>query len=113
MWIFPISAGILLAVAFATGPIKTQKDCIPVSNEEAFAIVKKRCQSCHSSNPTDDVFKTAPNGVVFDDLQKVEALKDKILQRGVITKTMPLNNKTKMTEEEREKLRCWILNEGD
>lgn len=108
VWIFPLSAGILLAVAFATGPVRVQKDCRPVSNEQAYQIIKQRCQSCHSSGPTDDIFKVAPNGVVFDDMKKVEALKDKILQRAIITKTMPLNNKTKMTEQERETLRCWI-----
>jgi uncharacterized membrane protein len=26
----------------------------------------------------------------------------------VITKTMPQNNKTNMTEEERQLIRCWI-----
>jgi uncharacterized membrane protein len=35
-------------------------------------------------------------------------LKDKIMERVVITKTMPQNNKTNMTPDERETIRCWI-----
>jgi uncharacterized membrane protein len=34
--------------------------------------------------------------------------KDLIMQRVVITKTMPQNNKTGMTPEERDLIRCWI-----
>ncbi len=35
-------------------------------------------------------------------------LKDKIMERVVITLTMPQNNKTGMTPEERNIIRCWI-----
>ena len=34
--------------------------------------------------------------------------KELIMQRVVITKTMPQNNKTNMTEKERDIIRCWI-----
>jgi len=108
VWIFPVSALILLAVAFVTAPPKSANNCQPVANDEALAIVKKRCTSCHSSHPTDDVFKVAPNGIIFDDLQKISTFKDKIMQRAVITKTMPLNNKTHMTDAERNLIKCWI-----
>jgi uncharacterized membrane protein len=30
------------------------------------------------------------------------------MQRVVVTKTMPQNNKTNITEEERNRIRCWI-----
>jgi uncharacterized membrane protein len=35
-------------------------------------------------------------------------MKDKIMERVVITKTMPQNNKTNITPAERDAIRCWI-----
>ena len=70
--------------------------------------MQKRCVSCHSAAPTDDVYKVAPNGVMYDTPEGIVAKKDLIMQRVVITKTMPQNNKTNITEEERNTLRCWI-----
>jgi uncharacterized membrane protein len=35
-------------------------------------------------------------------------MKDKIMERVVINKTMPQNNKTNITPEERELIKCWI-----
>jgi len=63
---------------------------------------------CHSSKPTDDFYSAAPNGVVYDTPADIVKKKDLIMQRVVLTKTMPQNNKTNMTPEERETLRCWI-----
>ena len=70
--------------------------------------MQKRCVQCHSANPTDDVYKTAPNGVMYDTPEDIFKKKDLIMQRVVITKTMPQNNKTNITEEERNTIRCWI-----
>ncbi|HET9433286.1 MAG TPA: hypothetical protein VFO37_05990, partial [Chitinophagaceae bacterium] len=64
--------------------------------------------SCHSSKPTDDVYKVAPNGVKYDTPNDIVKKLDLIMQRTILTKTMPQNNKTNMTEEERDLLRCWI-----
>lgn len=109
VWIMPVSVLILLAAAFISAPQKNTAECKEdVSTEEAFAIVQKRCVSCHASRPTDDVFTAPPNGVVYETPQDIIRLKEKILQRVVVTKTMPQGNKTGMTEEERNKIRCWI-----
>jgi uncharacterized membrane protein len=45
---------------------------------------------------------------VYDTPQDIVRLKDKIMERVVITKTMPQNNKTNMTQEERDLVGCWI-----
>ncbi|MCC3157369.1 urate hydroxylase PuuD [Hymenobacter sp. 15J16-1T3B] len=110
--VFPLAAGLLLAVAFVTAP-KTDSSaaagCTPnVSMAQVQGIVQQRCLRCHSATPTDDVFKSPPNGVVYDSPQDIIRLKDKIMQRVVVTKTMPQNNKTGMTQEERDLIRCWI-----
>ncbi len=112
VWVLPASVIILLAAAFVTAPPTDNTACNKnVSFTEVNNIINKRCISCHSSQPTDDFYKAPPNGVVYDTPQDIVKLKDKILLRVVITKTMPQNNKTGITPEERALIGCWI-NQG-
>ncbi|MGZ8538442.1 MAG: urate hydroxylase PuuD, partial [Flavisolibacter sp.] len=109
VWILPVSILILLAAAFISAPVKDPNSCKPdISISEVNAIFQQRCNSCHSAKPTDDIFTMPPNGVVYDRPQDMVNMKEKIMQRVVVTKTMPQNNKTGMTEEERTLIRCWI-----
>lgn len=109
VWVLPISMLILFAAAYISAPQKPDTDCKQeVSFNEVTMIVQKRCVQCHSSHPTDDVFTAPPNGVMYETPQDIVKLKDKIMQRVVVTKTMPQNNKTNMTEEERQLIGCWI-----
>jgi uncharacterized membrane protein len=57
------------------------------------------------------VYTAPPNGVVYDTPEDIVKFKDKIMQRVVITKTMPQNNKTNITQAERDIIGCWI-NQG-
>ena len=108
-WVLPVSILILLAGVFISAPAKNPNACnTKVGMAEVNFIVQTRCISCHSSKPTDNEFTSPPNGVVYDTPQDIVNMKDKILQRVVLTKTMPQNNKTQMTEEERNLIRCWI-----
>lgn len=108
VWVMPVSVLILLATAYVSAPPKPGECKTNISFTEVNAIVQSRCISCHSSKPTDDVTTTPPNGVTYDTPENIVKLKDKIMQLVVITKTMPQNNKTNMTMEEREIIRCWI-----
>ena len=108
VWILPVSVLILLAAAFITAPQKMTGECKEVSTAEVYAIVQRRCVACHSRKPTDDVITAPPNGLVYETPADIIRLKDKIMQRVVVTKTMPQGNKTGMTEEERNAVRCWI-----
>jgi uncharacterized membrane protein len=108
IWVMPVSALILLAVAFVTAPPKPGACKENISYAEVNAIITTRCIQCHSSKPTDDVYTAPPNGVTYDIPANIVKLKDQVMQRVVVTKTMPLNNKTGMTPEERDVIRCWI-----
>jgi uncharacterized membrane protein len=112
VWVLPVSVLLLLAVAYVTAPQLSTAKCKEVSFAEVNAIIQERCISCHSSRPTDDVYTAPPNGVVYDTPEDITKKKDLILQRVVITKTMPQNNKTNMTLEERDVIRCWIEQGG-
>lgn len=107
-WVLPISILILLMTAFVTAPEVSDGKCEPISFTKIYPIIQERCVSCHSSKPTDDVWTTAPNGVMYDTPQQIVAKADLIMQRVVVTKNMPQNNKTNITPEERDLIRCWI-----
>jgi uncharacterized membrane protein len=80
----------------------------PVDFARAQEIIVKRCLPCHSAKPTDDVYKVAPNDIVFDTPAHIQLLAPRIRERAVLTRTMPNLNKTKMTELERAELGKWI-----
>lgn len=109
VWVLPVSILVLLGAAYISGPKTTIGGCREnVTSADVMPIIQKRCTSCHGSKPTDDVYTSPPNGVVYGTPDDIIKLKDKIMQRVVVTKTMPPNNKTNLTEEERDVIRCWI-----
>jgi len=108
VWIMPVSVIILLAAAYVTAPKSYNAACKEISFTEVNIIVQQRCVSCHSSRPTDNVYTAPPNGVKYDTPEEIVAKRDLIMQRVVVTKTMPQNNKTNMTPEERDVIRCWL-----
>jgi uncharacterized membrane protein len=66
----------------------------------------------HSSHPTDDIYKAAPNGVMFESEAQVRAKGNLIQLHVVMAKSMPLGNKTGMTDEERAVFAAWLKQEG-
>jgi uncharacterized membrane protein len=109
IWIMPVSVLIILAAVIISAPPKDPAECrSKVSFAEVNMIIQNRCVSCHSSRPTDDFYMVAPNGVAYDTPADILKRKDLIMQRAVVTRTMPLNNKTNITQQERDMIRCWI-----
>lgn len=80
----------------------------PVSYEQVHLLAVKHCYGCHSSAPTDEFYKTAPNGIKFENEHDLRARADKILLHVVQAKSMPLGNKTGMTDEERTVFARWL-----
>jgi uncharacterized membrane protein len=111
VWILPVAAVGLLALVIVTAP-RSHKEMLenadPVTYSEIQAIFEDRCVSCHSQNPIDDIWKVAPNGVMFDTPEQIVKLKDKILNRVVTTKTMPQANKSGMKQKERDLVEIWL-----
>ncbi len=112
VWVLPFSILLLLTAAFVTSPTPIVDGCKEEVNiTQVNAIVQNRCVTCHSATPTDLIWKVAPNGVKFDTPQQIINFKDKIFQRVVVSKDMPFANQTKITDEERATIECWI-NQG-
>ena len=74
-------------------------------------IIQNRCASCHSENPTDDIFKVAQAGVVFSDYASIKQWAPRIKARVIDAKDMPFLNKTNMTDDERNYLALWLSKE--
>jgi uncharacterized membrane protein len=72
------------------------------------AVIAQRCQPCHSQYQSDRTLGPAPGGVTFDTPESIARFAERIRVRAVETSTMPLANKTGMTEDERALLARWI-----
>ena len=79
-----------------------------VAFEDARHIIDRRCGACHSAAPSDSVYRVAPGGVMLDTPEQIRAWAPRIKARAVDTRTMPLGNKTMMTEAERAALGRWV-----
>lgn len=105
-----IISTIALIYALAPSQSKDQYEGV-VSIAEVKTIIEKHCVSCHSVNPSDEIFVTAPNGFMLNTEDQIIASKNQIYQRSVATNSMPLGNKTNMTSDERQILKAWIEKE--
>jgi uncharacterized membrane protein len=108
--LLPAAVGLLALVFMTANTNKSVKVAVEgtVDYARVAPIVQARCLRCHSSANTDDVFKVAPNNVIFEAEDQLRTYKDKILLRVVAEKTMPLFNKTNMTDEERAIIAAWL-----
>ena len=114
-WILPAASLIVLSLALVTAPqmqsMAARADAMaadPVAFSDVERIINERCVSCHATNPTDDVFVSAPKGILLDNREHIKAQADAIYQNAVLSTYMPLGNKTRMTDEERERLGVWV-----
>lgn len=108
------SAFVMLAAAVGVSEIdlSTVPDIPTVaavqSDPQIMAVVHTRCTVCHSEHPTNSTFTTAPLGFRLDTMDQLKAGADKIMQRAVRGRDMPLNNLTGMTDAERAALGAWL-----
>ena len=111
-WFFPLATLVLFGCVglymLTMRPTQAAPTGPAVTFAEARAIVQTRCVSCHAQQPTDDQWRSPPNGIVLDTPAQMKLLVGRIRERAVVSKTMPLGNKTQMTDDERDKLARWI-----
>jgi uncharacterized membrane protein len=94
------------AMMVSTPQASARADSVP-SFGAVRLVIAQRCQPCHSQYQTDRTMGPAPGGVTFDTPESIVRLADRIRARAVETRTMPLGNKTGITEAERELLGRW------
>ena len=108
VWMIPFAAIAIISLAIVTAPVSNKKYNQKVSFVQVQPIIKMRCATCHAANPTDDIYKVAPSGLMLENPEDIKKNSDKILVRAVQTKTMPQGNKTNITDKERELIGAWI-----
>lgn len=115
-WALAPAAASLVTLITMTGPAKDPAT-VEASHDHhtaritfaaAHAVISSRCIACHSSDPADRTFGPIPGGVSFESPEKIKAFAERIKFRAVTTRTMPLANKTGITEDERALLGHWI-----
>jgi uncharacterized membrane protein len=71
-------------------------------------VVTSRCSMCHAAEPVWDGISEAPKGVRLDNAQAILQNRDEIYMQAVLTRAMPPNNLTAISDAERRVLRDWI-----
>jgi len=108
-WVLPVATVAYIALAVMTAPSPSvPADGVTATWADVEPIIAAHCVSCHSATPTHPIFRTAPNGVMYDTPEQVATKAAMIKIRAVNTATMPLANETNMTAEERVVLGAWI-----
>jgi uncharacterized membrane protein len=110
----PLGAAVgLLLVLLPSAALVPRGRPVPVAGSapsflEVQAVVRARCAACHSREPRIAFYGAAPGGVSFDDPAAIRRYAARLQARVVETRTMPLENLTGMTDEERALLARWI-----
>jgi uncharacterized membrane protein len=107
-WVLLPAAFGLAALVYMTAaePKVALGDQIPF--EQVALVAQQRCNQCHSQNPTDDFYKAAPQDLILETESQFRNSAEKIYLHVVLAKSMPLANKTNMTEEERAIIGRWL-----
>ena len=71
-------------------------------------VVISRCSMCHAAEPVWDGISSAPKGIRLDTPHMIQLNKDEIYMQTVLTRAMPPNNLTEMTDPERRVIKQWI-----
>ena len=107
VWILPAAAVGMVALALVSSPRSAAEHQGPVTFAMVREIVERRCVECHSASPTSDLYDAAPQGVMFDTPDQITSMAARINTQVVVTRAMPLNNNTHMTDEERAIIAAW------
>jgi uncharacterized membrane protein len=111
-WQWPVAAVLMvLLIAYlswkpASDPTAGQIE-VP-SAADVVAIAQARCASCHAVKTTDRDVEKAPGGVMLETLADMRKHSARVFKQSVLSRAMPLGNKTNMTNAEREALGAWI-----
>lgn len=75
--------------------------------EKVAEIITSRCSMCHAHEPVWQGIQVAPKGVRLETPQLIQRWKTEIIIHAGMTRAMPPNNLTGMTEDERVVIRSW------
>ena len=108
-WLLIAASAIVVAIAAWTLPQSrfTADTVQSASIDTVRNIVHERCTVCHSATPVFSGFPVAPNGILMDTDDQINQHAARIFATSVTTRSMPIGNLSKMTEEERQTIAGW------
>src|SRR5215475_421307 len=114
-WLLVYAVGIAAVLVIASIDLSNQNQGVvvagpPVDLAQVVPIIQTRCTACHSATPSDAHFKAPPKGIAFDTPEQIAQQAAQILRVAVLTKAMPLGNRTGMVDEERALVGRWAVN---
>ncbi len=93
--------GVVVALAPAPRPAGDVQASAPVGYATVQPILAQRCYTCHAE-------QVQMKNVRLDSPQAVALHAQGIYQQAVVTRVMPMNNATQITDAERETLKRWF-----
>ena len=108
--LWPAAAVPMLLAALLTllGQPRIEAAAGSASFADVQRIMVARCVVCHAARPHFDGIEEAPKGVMLDTPARIAALAPQVYQQAVVTRAMPLNNLTGITEPERQQIARWV-----
>ncbi len=108
-WPLLVLVGVMLAALLwlvkpAATPVPAASAAAP-SLAQVQAVIAERCVMCHNA-------QVAQKGVRLDSAEALQAHAAQIRQQVLVQRTMPLNNATQITEEERALIGRWAQAAG-
>jgi len=93
--------GVVVALAPAPRPASDAQASGPVGYAALQPILAQRCYTCHAD-------QVQMKNVRLDSPQAVALHAQGIYQQAVVTRAMPMNNSTQITEAERDTIKRWF-----
>ncbi|MEN3292249.1 MAG: hypothetical protein V7642_1502 [Burkholderiales bacterium] len=109
-WGYPAAGLALLlltAIAIAPKPVARSQASGAGDFTRVQSVINQRCASCHSDQPTQQGFTSAPAGVMLHTPDLIRRHAERIYRQAVQLKAMPIGNLTQMTDEERALIAGW------
>ena len=110
VWQWPVATffmAILIVFISYNEEIKLSEDD-QLGSTDVLAVIQTHCVSCHAAKPSDSDIESAPGGVRLETLVEIKKYGSEIMKQSVLTRAMPLGNKSGMTEKERKGVGDWI-----
>ncbi len=101
------SPGMRGLMGLAALPARAALASEPAAPQEVVDVVQLRCMMCHAAEPMDWIGE-APKGVLLDTPEHIARFAPAIAMQAVLTRAMPPNNFSQMTDEERAVLARWL-----
>ncbi len=80
----------------------------PKAPQQVADILLGRCGMCHSREPVYPGIAIAPKGILLDTPEAMAANREAVLAQAVMTRAMPPNNASGMTNDERRAVAAWL-----